>query len=235
VLPFDGPTIHALTIRVLTGEPTPIEQLRPDLASAFVHAVRLVLVRDREGRFPTAKALAEALAPVRRPSLMPPSLTPPALDVAAGPTVASVHPSPWSTSAQSSASTPRLWRPWVLATVTIAAGAVAAAFALLRASASSTAMPQNIVESAPASVSRAGPFSAAEGGFGPAGTMTTVESAPVPLPSHDPGAVHAPRIPATNRVPLATTAAAAPASASPAASSVSGAQSLGLREDNPFR
>src|SRR5580692_11117069 len=39
-LPFDGPTLEVLTVRVLTGEATPIERFRNDLPPALAEVVR---------------------------------------------------------------------------------------------------------------------------------------------------------------------------------------------------
>jgi serine/threonine protein kinase len=64
-LPFDGPSVEALTVRLLTGQPTPIDTLRPDLPSGLVEVVRRALAPFRADRFPTARAFAEALAPFR--------------------------------------------------------------------------------------------------------------------------------------------------------------------------
>jgi serine/threonine-protein kinase len=69
VLPFDAPNIHALTARMLTGAPTPIETLRPDLPPGLSDILRLALATERTGRMPSARALADALAPFRPDAL----------------------------------------------------------------------------------------------------------------------------------------------------------------------
>jgi serine/threonine-protein kinase len=65
VRPFEAPTLEALTVRLLSGEATPIERLRPDLPSGLAAVVRSAIAALPEERLPTARALADALAPFR--------------------------------------------------------------------------------------------------------------------------------------------------------------------------
>jgi serine/threonine-protein kinase len=67
-LPFDAPSIEALSMRIVLGQPTPIETLRPGLPVALLSVVARALAPKREERFPSARALAEALGPFRKSS-----------------------------------------------------------------------------------------------------------------------------------------------------------------------
>jgi serine/threonine protein kinase len=65
VLPFDGPTLEALALRMLSGELPPLQTLRPDLHHDLAEVLRRALAPLRDDRIPTAKALAESLSPFR--------------------------------------------------------------------------------------------------------------------------------------------------------------------------
>jgi serine/threonine protein kinase len=71
VLPFDGPTLEALALRVAAGDSQSLESLRPDLPPGLADVVRRALAAAREDRLATARALAEALAPFRKPVACP--------------------------------------------------------------------------------------------------------------------------------------------------------------------
>jgi serine/threonine-protein kinase len=73
-LPFDGPTLEALAVRILAGVPTPIESLRPDLPPPLVAVVARALAPQPAHRFPSAGALADALGPFRMHATQRPEL-----------------------------------------------------------------------------------------------------------------------------------------------------------------
>lgn len=62
--PFEGTTSGALYVRLATEDAPDIRTHRPDLPPALADAVMRALDRDRDRRFPSAAAMAEALLPV---------------------------------------------------------------------------------------------------------------------------------------------------------------------------
>jgi serine/threonine protein kinase len=91
VLPFDGPTLEALALRMLSGQLPPLETLRPDLHHDLAEVVRRALAPLRNDRVPTARALAEALAPFRGRAPMPLRWTH-TLELGHAATIASIAP-----------------------------------------------------------------------------------------------------------------------------------------------
>jgi tetratricopeptide (TPR) repeat protein len=63
-VPFVATTVPGILFQVATVPPPDLATLRPDLPKDLVHAVMRTLRRAREGRFPSARALADALAAV---------------------------------------------------------------------------------------------------------------------------------------------------------------------------
>jgi eukaryotic-like serine/threonine-protein kinase len=61
--PFAGETPAAIAVSIVTEEPTPLAEHRPDLPPAFCDALMRALVKLPAGRYPTVFDLAEALAP----------------------------------------------------------------------------------------------------------------------------------------------------------------------------
>ncbi len=61
--PFAGDNYNALLFAIQQNAPTPLGELRPDLAPALVHVIERALQRDADERFQTAEEMAEALAP----------------------------------------------------------------------------------------------------------------------------------------------------------------------------
>jgi serine/threonine protein kinase len=245
-LPFEAPTLHALTLRLLTGDLTPIETLMPGLPPAMVEVVRRALSKERAGRFPTAQALADALAPMRNSQV---TFTPPSL-VAGAPhaphadamqasfaaTAVAPSQSAIGTSSQnwsSSGAIPRKSRwPAVIAIAATLLGGLGA-FVVVRTRAPMA--PATEVKVAPTPATTAPP---------PAATIAPPEPSHAPPPEPavtlaPPSATHAPAPPPR---PAASTRASpdpgssAPATKAPTAPPASSAaQGLGLRQDNPFR
>jgi serine/threonine protein kinase len=224
-LPFDGPTVEVLMVKLLRGETRPIETLRPGLPPALIEIVRRAIATDRDERFPTAHVLAEALAPFRAVPARDAS------DLAFAATMASGAPGLISSRAPSGpptlpAGVPRARRRIVavLATVTILV-ATATAFVFARSrpvavesAASFSSTPTQVV-AAPAL---------------PAPTVLATTAAPnelVPLPS--PTTEPSRRPVNLQRASLAPPSVPAPSTSG--ASHSSAAQDLGLRVDNPFR
>lgn len=63
VEPFTGPTMPATLLAVTTADPTPIDELAPEVPKPVVDAVMRCLARDPDARWPTAQALRDALEP----------------------------------------------------------------------------------------------------------------------------------------------------------------------------
>jgi serine/threonine protein kinase len=62
-VPYVAESVGALAVRMLTTPPEPLSKLRPDLPPELVDVVMRSIARDRDERFPTMRALIEALAP----------------------------------------------------------------------------------------------------------------------------------------------------------------------------
>jgi serine/threonine-protein kinase len=62
-VPFEAESLLELALRVAQGQPRPLRSLRPETPWALERVVLRCLQKDREERFPTAHALAAALAP----------------------------------------------------------------------------------------------------------------------------------------------------------------------------
>jgi serine/threonine protein kinase len=61
--PFGGGSVTELAVQIDRGRYTPLRDVRPDVPKEFADAVACAMATEREHRFPTAKALAEALLP----------------------------------------------------------------------------------------------------------------------------------------------------------------------------
>jgi eukaryotic-like serine/threonine-protein kinase len=72
-VPYQAESVGALAIRMMSGPPEPLAELRPDLTPALVEVVMRAIARDRDERYSSMHALIEALAPFVREEL---SLTP---------------------------------------------------------------------------------------------------------------------------------------------------------------
>jgi serine/threonine protein kinase len=62
-VPYVAESVGALAVRMLTTPPEPLSKLRPDLPPELVGVVMRSIARDRDERYPTMRALIEALAP----------------------------------------------------------------------------------------------------------------------------------------------------------------------------
>jgi serine/threonine-protein kinase len=81
-LPYDAPDLLALRARVLTGRPTRIETLRPEVPRELAKVVHRAIAQRRDERFASAREFAEALAPFRAFDGAPGVTDPLAADVA---------------------------------------------------------------------------------------------------------------------------------------------------------
>jgi serine/threonine protein kinase len=215
-LPFDGATVEALVVRVLSGEATPIETLRPGLPPGLVEVVRRALAASREERIPTARALAEALGPFRVW----------AIQLAHAATVASSAPVGAASGIPSALPRPpRTFLP-LAATATVLAIVAITTLVLLahsRAPAAVASPPPWLLPAASATsartvVSASPPLPA---------TIATLSDLTAPSSVSD--RTGSARVTDSRKVP------ATPSPSVSAAARPSGAQSLGLSEDNPFR
>jgi serine/threonine protein kinase len=59
--PVDGPNVLAIVRQLSDGEPPPLRQLNPDVPEEVAAICRRAMARDRDARFPTAGAFADAL------------------------------------------------------------------------------------------------------------------------------------------------------------------------------
>jgi serine/threonine-protein kinase len=204
-LPFDAPNVHALTVRVLSGEPTPIETLRTGLPPGLVQVVRGALAPERERRIASARELATSLNEWRpaRGGLTSAFAT--AATVLSG--VSGALSGSWPQGVPRPRSGLALFAALVATLLTVlAALALFGRHALLGALATSRPAPSPVLVSTP----------------------PPVESSAPSLPR--PAATLPPEPPA-HAAPKVGPAPAAPA----AASSRPSAQSLGLSKENPFR
>jgi serine/threonine-protein kinase len=62
-LPYVAESVGALAIRMMSGPPVPLSQLRPELPEGLVDVVMRSVARDRDQRFPTMHGLIEAIKP----------------------------------------------------------------------------------------------------------------------------------------------------------------------------
>jgi tRNA A-37 threonylcarbamoyl transferase component Bud32 len=65
VRPFEAAAIQHLAVLIHEGKPVPLAQRRPSLPPAFYDIVSRAMAADRDQRFESARALAQALAPLR--------------------------------------------------------------------------------------------------------------------------------------------------------------------------
>ncbi len=63
--PYDASYLAQLAVLIHEGKPTPLAVRRPDLPPAFCAIVHRAMAADRDTRFESARALGEALAPLR--------------------------------------------------------------------------------------------------------------------------------------------------------------------------
>jgi serine/threonine-protein kinase len=221
-LPFDGPTIEVLMVKILQGDMPPVESLRPGLPPALVEVVRHSLAPNRDERIPNARALAEALTPFRALPSRPPSELAFAATVASGlPPVTSRPPGGPTTLP------PGVPRPgrMLFPLLAITAVAVAGGMILVLARPKPPPIAAAIVQPSPATKSAAASAT-------PAPTMLTTTAASterIPLP---PAPERSGRPADPRRGPATPTASATPSSSAPLPST---AQDLGLHTDNPFR
>jgi serine/threonine protein kinase len=61
VSPFSGETFAAIAVKVATSSPVPPRELRPDLPPALEQVVLKAMARNREHRYPSIRALIDAL------------------------------------------------------------------------------------------------------------------------------------------------------------------------------
>jgi len=61
--PFQANTVPLLCVEVLTGEPTPLRTVRPDVPEGLARAIAVAHARDRESRYGSIADFAQALAP----------------------------------------------------------------------------------------------------------------------------------------------------------------------------
>jgi serine/threonine-protein kinase len=73
VRPFEAAAIQHLAVLIHEGKPVPLAERRPSLPPAFYDVVVRAMAADREQRFASASALAQALAPMRRRTSAGPS------------------------------------------------------------------------------------------------------------------------------------------------------------------
>jgi serine/threonine-protein kinase len=62
-VPYSAESVGALAVQMMSGPPSPLAELRPDLAPELVSVVMKAIALDRDERYPTMRALIEALTP----------------------------------------------------------------------------------------------------------------------------------------------------------------------------
>jgi eukaryotic-like serine/threonine-protein kinase len=224
ILPFDGPTLEALALSVLGGEPRPLRELRPELPQSLVDVVLGALAPLRDNRLPTANALARALSPFRAPgSWSTAAELGHAATIASNPPVASAGPMVAPPSLPPGVPRPRR------AAVPIVAGVVT----ILLAIATAMALTRSRAPAGPAS------FGPPPAPTSPPTVVLTPLAPPAPalavtlVPANDspsPSISLHPNAGETRKV-----APPPPSAASSASGRPTPAHNLGLSEDNPFR
>jgi serine/threonine-protein kinase len=212
-LPFEASTLEALSVRVFNGTVTPIETWCPELPPALAAVVVRALAVSREDRYPSARALAEALQPFRS-------------EGAALPGTASI-----ARESAEHAGRPRPWPAWLVAGGAVLVLALAGAVYLARSPVPvSATLPAPEASSAPSPIAPSATQSLSS-------ELSVLEATALDLrptrpdPSSDP-----PRQarPLTRRHPASSAVTSVPPT--PAASGApTTAEELGLRGDNPFR
>ena len=76
VRPYDAPSLEQLAVLIHIGNAMPLHERAPGLPSAFCDVVHHAMAVERDDRFPTARALADALVPFGA-ALRPQSSLPP--------------------------------------------------------------------------------------------------------------------------------------------------------------
>jgi serine/threonine-protein kinase len=216
-LPFDAPNIQALTVRMMTEPPIPIEALRSDLPLPLVHTVKRALATAREHRFATAWAMAEALKPSVRTRAGSAELDRPGFAPSLPPRAASSPPNPLRGASNFPAGLPDSRRVLVPVVAGAAALAVAGTAALLLAYSKGAPVPVDPPAAPPPNVNLAP--------LAPAVTLAEPVDLP-PLSAERPAHVNEPRRPSPG-----TSSPPAPSGSLPH----SNARNLGLSQENPFR
>jgi serine/threonine protein kinase len=62
-VPYSAESVGALAVAMMSGPPAPLAELRPDLSPELVAVVMKAIALDRDERYPTMRALIEALSP----------------------------------------------------------------------------------------------------------------------------------------------------------------------------
>jgi serine/threonine-protein kinase len=62
-VPYLAESVGALAVRMMSGPPASLAELRPDLAPQLVDVVMRAIAKERDERYPTMQALIEALTP----------------------------------------------------------------------------------------------------------------------------------------------------------------------------
>jgi serine/threonine-protein kinase len=235
--PFEATTVPALMIKVMNGEMVPVESLRSGVPSELAGIVRRALAVDRDERFSTAHALADALGPFRASRQRENALGM-ATTIASGPPPALVHPSSIPPTqhvpSASAAMAPPRGRSAAAGLAAIVIMIMITIVVLRGARPPAPGGPPTASVSRPAPVV---PSIPAPPSAPPITDPTSVNVAPSTT-TPPPGDAKRPVAKATTR-PSAVAAASAsaspvtPDSTSSARSSAS--ESLGLRTDNPFR
>ena len=70
--PFAAPSLDEVSLNVLSAEPHPFSEIRPDVPPRLVEIIHRCLQRDRARRYPNVVELIRALAAVARPGEPPP-------------------------------------------------------------------------------------------------------------------------------------------------------------------
>jgi hypothetical protein len=205
--------------------------VRPDLPLGLMEVVRHAIAADRAQRLPSARALADALAPFRGIDAGGAAVVPHATDLGFAATRGEVKST--SPSSSVSAVTGQWARRRGPAPLAVAGGAIALAAAALGIALTRRAPPATAVQpsTSPAPSTAAMPASSSAVPEASA-SSTSVQSATealTPLPEAGPTAVHKPsaaKEPSRPQAPPTSPSAAPPPSA---------ARDLGLSQDNPFR
>jgi hypothetical protein len=203
--PHDAPSYEDYVVKVRTERPPPLASVAPHVPPALADVIDRGLARDRDARWPSAAAFADALSAAMMGASIPPMA--PSTHVSAPPPLAARTPPPPPPMPAPSSRWPVVALAFGGFAILVALGIAAAAFLNVRSQTQESAAPPT---AASATATAAAPAPATATAAAPATASATAAVSPVPVP-----------VPVPVPAPTASTSTATP-SAKPAPSPVGG-------------